>query len=305
MGKGFELLGKEHIDTFCEALKISENEIEKVYVNPGRSANNTNFVIATQEDSYLYRIPGSGTDKFCSRANEALAYETLASLKITDEVIYLSKDTGIKISKYYENSRIPYNDNKNELFSSMQTLRRLHNLDIKFPHVDSLFDRMKRYRKFALDVGGEIYYLEGFSDYYNSMMEFEDNVKNTTIKKCFTHGDASINNFLITNEHPYPILIDMEFPAMSHPFDDIATFCVDAEYRKNDILLMTEYYLERKPSPFEQYHILGLCSVAAMMWYSWAVYKSAVEENNKLFLDFRNDYHKYVEEVYSEAIKVL
>ena len=37
------------------------------------------------------------------------------------------------------------------------------------------------------------------------------------------------------------------------------------------------------------------------MWYSWAAYKSAVNDNNQQFLDFRDDYHKYVGEVYAEA----
>ena len=187
----------------------------------------------------------------------------------------------------------------------MCILRKHHGLDIDFPFVDTLFDRMERYRTYVYEVGGEKYYLDGFDGYLADMRHFKKYMDSVDIKFCFTHGDASINNLLITKEHSHPILIDMEFPAMADPFEDIATFCVDAEYRKNDILLMLEYYLDRKAALEEQYHVLGLCAVAAMMWYSWAAYKSAVEEDNRLFIDFRDAYHQYVEEVYRSAAEIL
>lgn len=298
--KGFDLLDEKHIDIFCTALDVSIGDIEKIYINPGRSANNSNFVIVANKQSYLYRIPGPGTERFCDRSREALAYKLLAPFKITDEVIFLSEDTGIKISKYYSESRIPSSDNKDELVASMHTLRKLHEQKIDFPFVDTLFDRMERYRTYVYEVGGEKYYLNGFDDYLEDMRQFRKRVASANTRLCFTHGDASINNVLITKEYPYPILIDMEFPAIGNPFEDVATFCVDAEYRQNDALLMLEYYLGRKPTAEEQDYLLGLCAVAAMMWYSWAAYKSAVEKDNRLFLDFRDDYHQYVGEIYNQ-----
>lgn len=300
----FNLVNHRHIDLFCEILAIGKNEIRNIYVNPGRSANNSNLVFVVNDNSYLYRIPGKGTEKFCSRIKEALGYKVLAPLKITDEVIYLSEETGIKISKYYVDSKIPNRTNKEELIASMQLLRYLHAQKIEFPYKDTLFDRMERYRKFVYEVNGEHHFLPGFDEYLEKMMEFKKYLKKKDVELCFTHGDASINNILITKDYKGPILIDIEFPAVADPFEDIATFCVDAEYRKDNIILMLDYYLDRKSTLSEQYHVLGLSAVAAMMWYSWAAYKSTIEEDNKLFLDFRDDYHQYVQDVYSAAIEI-
>lgn len=303
-GKWSGLLDEKHINTFCNVIGIPSDKIEEIYVNPGRSANNSNYVLVVNSEPYLYRVPGIGTERFCSRTREAMAYELLAPLKITDEVIYLSKTSGIKISKYYAESRIPSSSNKDELAATMHALRSLHEQGIEFPYVDTIFDRMERYREFALEVGGENYYLDGFDEYLAEMREFKIRLASVSRDLCFTHGDASINNILITKEHSYPILIDMEFPATADPFEDIATFCVDAEYRKDDILLMSEYYLDREATAEEQYQVLGLCAVAAMMWYSWAAYKAAVEDDNQLFLDFRDDYHQYVGEIYQDALEI-
>lgn len=298
------LVDQRHISLFCNVLNISSGEISDIYVNPGRSANNSNFVFVVDNETFLYRIPGKGTEKFCSRSREAFAYKALSPFEITDKVIYLSKKTGIKISKYYKDSRIPFHANNDELIASMASLRKLHGLKIGFPFTDTLFDRLERYRTFVYEVGGEKYYLEGFEHYINNIRSFREYLYSTDIEFCFTHGDASINNILITKEYNYPILIDMEFPAMSDPFEDIATFCVDAEYREKDILLMLEYYLGRKGTLKEQFHVLGLSVAAALMWYSWAAYKCAVEENNQQFIDFRDDYHQYMQEVYHSAMKV-
>jgi len=295
-----ELLAEKYVNEFCNALEISKEQIQDIYVNPGRSANNENYVIVVDGKSYLIRIPGSGTELFCNREREAKTYRILKPLGITDEVIYLNEKTGIKISKYYENSRIPDRSNRDELAASMATLRKLHESKIDIGYIDTLFDRAERYRSYALKADGEKYYLEGFDKYLKQTEKFKASLENSHRTICITHGDASINNLLVTQEHSYPILIDIEFPAMSDPFEDIATFCIDAEFRKKDILQMLDFYLGREATEQEQYHVLGLCAVAGMMWYSWATYKCAVSENNKLFVDFRNDYHQYVGELYGE-----
>ena len=162
--KSPKLLDEKHVGIFCSELGISAHEIEDIFINPGRSANNSNFVIVANGQSFLYRVPGSGTEKFCDRNREALAYELIAPLQITDEVLFLSARNGIKISKYYEGSRIPCASNKDELVASMQILRKLHEEGIDFPFIDTLFNRMERYRTYALEVGGDKYYLNGFDD---------------------------------------------------------------------------------------------------------------------------------------------
>lgn len=303
--KMVDLLGKKHIEYFCSTLNIGFNQIEDIYVNPGRSANNSNYVIVVNNKSYLYRIPGFGTEKFCSRDRENLAYELLKPFHLTDEVFHLSTSLGIKISKYYENSRIPNSSNKEEIIACMHELNRLHNQKIEFPYTDTLFDRMERYRDYVFEVGGEIHYLQGFDDYLLKIRQFNEQINEIGFKLCFTHGDASINNFLITEEFQNPILIDMEFPAIGDPFGDLATFCVDAEYRKDDVLSILEYYLGREGTLHEKYHILGLCAMAGMMWYSWAVYRVTVEDDNQLFLDFRDAYHQYVGELYDSALEIF
>ncbi len=297
------ILCDEHIDTFCDVMNFDKNEIEKIYINPGRSANNSNYVFVANNESFLYRVPGEGTELFSSREREALAYKLLKPLKLTDEVLYLDPNTGVKISKYYEDSRIPDSDNLDELKESMLLLKKLHKISVDFDYTDTLFDRVDRYRKFAADVEGDNFYLDGYDDYLEKYNCFKNYYSDKGTELCFTHGDASINNVLVTKEYDSPILIDLEFPALADPISDVAEFCIDAEYRKDKILLMLEYYLERKPTIEKEFYLIGLCATCGMMWYAWTAYKCAVTIENQQFIDFRDDYHQYLKEMIAELKK--
>lgn len=302
--KFLQLLKPQHIAYFCQIMEITQEDIKDIYPNPGRSANNTNFVFVVGKNHYLYRIPGKGTEKFTNRKHEALAYKLLSKEAITDEVIHLSPEKGIKISKFYQESRIPSSQSDQELKNSMKTLKRLHELDIDFPLKDTMFDRLLRYKDYVYEVGGEKYLLEDFDGFLEKTLDFKDWLETENIEMSFTHGDASINNLLITKEFNYPILIDMEFPALSYPLDDLATFSVDADYRGDMVLKILDFYLGRQASNKEKYQVLGLCAAAGLMWYSWAAYKCQVEEDNQLFINFRDDYHAYIGDLQAEADRI-
>ena len=294
--KNIGLLSRQDLDNICSYLEIDIDDIQELYVNPGRSANNENFVVKADGKSYLYRVPGKGSSLFCDRKKEAQAYLLLKPYKITDEVLFLDEKTGSKLSVYYEGSHIPHSDDNLELQDSMKLLRYLHELDLDFPFHESLFDRMEQYYDFAVSVGGEKYFLKEYYLVREHLSSIKEEPLTSDLEKTrLTHGDASINNIIFTNEHSHPLLIDLEFFAKSDMFSDIATFSVDADFREKDIFKILDYYLERPSKLEEQYHVLKLCCVTAMMWYGWAAYKLAVEEEGaELYMQFRNDYQAYI-----------
>lgn len=143
--KNIDLLSRYHLEHICSFFKLGIEDIQELYVNPGRSANNENYVIKIGGKSYLYRVPGMGSDLFCDRKKEYEAYMLLKPYGITDEVLFLDENTGIKLSVYYEGSHIPYSDDDEELRESMRMLRLLHEINVDFPHHETLFDRMEQY----------------------------------------------------------------------------------------------------------------------------------------------------------------
>ena len=295
-------LDDKHVLNFLNIMKLDRRDIKRIYPNPGRSANNINFVIDVENKSYLYRIPGEGSELFSDRKKEQNSYKKLDKYGITDKVLYLSPESGIKISEYYNNSRIPDSNNDIELQKSMLLLKKLHLLELDFDDEKSLMSRAIKYNQLSNEVGGQQYCLDGFDDHFVNLLEFNKYIESLNIKKVPIHGDASINNFLVLNGTNEIKMIDLEFTTTSDPFDDIATFSVDAEYRENEIIKLLELYLERKSTDLEKYRVLGLSATAALMWYSWATYKAAIEKENEMYINFRDDYQSYLDDL-SKSLK--
>ena len=40
------------------------------------------------------------------------------------------------------------------------------------------------------------------------------------------------------------------------------------------------------------------------MWYSWATYKAAIEKENEMYINFRDDYQSYLDDL-SKSLKSM
>lgn len=108
------------IDLLKKVFGVSRSEITAIYENPGRSLNNYTYVVEVKDKKYIVRIPGTGTDLFSNRLDEKHAYLQLHGSGIIEENFFIDHVTGVKISKYYPNSRIINANDENELKGLMK-----------------------------------------------------------------------------------------------------------------------------------------------------------------------------------------
>lgn len=289
-----------NIIKLCETLAINSQQISKIYESSGRSLNNKNYVIETGEDKYYLRIPGKGTELFCDRASEKQAYEQLAGNPLVDEVFFIDGSSGMKISKYYENSRIVNVNKQDELKALTVNLKSLHQSSYKFLVEDTVFDRMVRYDSFVHSVNGEKYVHEDIPSLVKKVLDFKKLIEKDIIVAPI-HGDLSPNNTLVTTEGLIK-LIDLEFISMGDPYTDLATFAHDGELSAAQSIALLTTYLDREPTKQEILKLLIFNAAVTIMWYFWAVYKMAVEPLDlKLFEGYRDGYYRWYFEM-EEAI---
>lgn len=109
---GTELLNifeKYHIDAGqskqVEQILKEQNLLETLRtVTPMEKGMTNRSFLATGDQKYLIRFSGEGTGNIINRKQEADVYHQLAGKDISDEVLYINPDNGIKISKYLEES---------------------------------------------------------------------------------------------------------------------------------------------------------------------------------------------------------
>lgn len=291
------------VDLLKEELGIKREDITKIYDNPGRSTNNYNYIVEVNEKKYILRIPGVGTELFSNREYEKQGYDQLKNSGLIEENYFLDPISGIKISKYYSNSRIIDQNDEQELKQMMTKIKKLHNGKYKFVG-DNVFERIRRYDSYVARVNGRKYYTEEFKKLHKKVLETE-----AEISKLFEikpiHGDLSPNNVLL-DENKNIILIDLEFISMGDPYTDLATFSHDGNQTPEETIKLLEIYLDRKPNKKEIYKLLKLCSLVSIMWYSWAVFKMAVEEQEReKFRSYRDIYYNYAVIMEKEANKYI
>ena len=293
----------QNIIDLAESLSLNGNELVAVYQSPGRSLSNKNFVIEVSSDEkYFLRIAGEGTELFSDRAIEKNAYSLLKNTDIVDEVFFLDENTGMKISRFYENSRILSTNNKEDINKYIYKIRKLHATGFDFIKNDSIFERMIQYDKFVKDANGLKYYDSGIEKIIKTLYSHQDGLLDemTTVS---IHGDSSPNNTLIL-ENGELILIDLEFVTMGDPYTDIATFAHDGEMTPDECLDLLRLYLGKEPSNKEKRKFFIFAATVSIMWYSWAVYKMIIEPSNFYkFKSYRDAYYSWYEIMYDEAFK--
>lgn len=280
------------IDLLKKVFGVSRSEITAIYENPGRSLNNYTYVVEVKDKKYIVRIPGTGTDLFSNRLDEKHAYLQLHGSGIIEENFFIDHVTGVKISKYYPNSRIINANDENELKGLMKVLKKLHASNNKFSE-DNVFDRIRRYDSFVARFDGRKYYEKEFINLQNEVLQNEESLKLLFDVRPI-HGDLSPNNAIVTEDGEI-LLIDLEFVSMGDPYTHLATFSHDGNYTPEQTIDLLKLYLERKPTDKEIYKLLTLCTLVSVMWYSWAVFKMTVEGPQGIikFKPYRDLYLEY------------
>ena len=81
---------------------------------------NKSFLFEVDNQSYICRIPGKGTDVLIDRKHEYDSYMAVKDLHITERIIYFDRESGYKISKFYDGSRNADPENKEEMGRCME-----------------------------------------------------------------------------------------------------------------------------------------------------------------------------------------
>ena len=78
-----EEIEQEIIDIIVQVFKVEVNDIKDVTFLLG-GMTNLSFIFTIKAKSYVFRIPGLGSDLLVSRSQEALVYRKIKNLNIED-----------------------------------------------------------------------------------------------------------------------------------------------------------------------------------------------------------------------------
>lgn len=265
-------LRSDAISVICEALKVCEADVKNITVLK-KGMTNRSFLFNCEGQRYIMRIPGEGTDQLINRAEEAAVYQVIADKGICDDIVYINPDSGYKITKYLEGTRVCDAFDEEDLKKCMSKLREFHKMELQVEHEFDIFKLIEFYE--SLWEGKPSVY----RDYLKTkkhVLELKTYLERYETKKILTHIDANNDNFLFARDasgQEILKLIDWEYAGMQDPDVDIAMFCIYAMYDKEWVDKLIDIYYENQCPKDIRVKIYGYVAICGLLWSNWCEYK--------------------------------
>lgn len=257
---------------------------------------NKSFLFEVNDQSYICRIPGKGTDVLIDRKHEYDSYMAVKELHITEKIIYFDKESGYKISKFYEGSRNADPKDTKEMSRCMELLKSLHDKHIQVGHSFDIAERIKYYTELCKESGGISF--EDVAFVQKNMKILLDVLDNSKSQTCLCHIDSVADNFIITADNRIK-LIDWEYAGMAEPIIDIAMCAIYSYYTKEEADALLESYLKRQPTACEYKKLYAYMALSGYLWALWTVYKSNIGEE---FGEYSLKMYRYAKDFFVEAM---
>lgn len=292
-----EKSGNVALELIANVFNISENQIKGLRTLKSGMTNKS-FLFEVDDKSYICRIPGKGTDVLIDRKHEYDCYKAVKDLCITEKIIYFDKESGYKISKFYDGSRNANPNDMVEMERCMELLRTLHEKHVVVDHEFNISERIDYYTELCEKTGGISF--QDIEAVHNNMIVLMDLLDEMKSETCLCHIDSVADNFIITAEDKIK-LIDWEYAGMADPIIDIAMCAIYSYYDKSQANELLKSYLQREPSNDEYKKLYAYMALSGYLWALWTVYKANVGEE---FGEYSLKMYRYAKDFFKEVIKL-
>lgn len=269
---GVNCLESDVADLISDVFSCDKNKIANVSVLK-KGMTNRSYLFEVNNDKYLIRIPGEGTDKLIDRKAEYDVYKTISGKGICDDPIYINPDNGYKITKYLKGVRCADPENEEDLIKCMKKLRDFHSLELNVQHRFDLFEQALFYESLRKDIAS-LY--KDYEETKKNAFQLRNFIEKHVEKEVLTHIDAVPDNFLfyVNDEGKEDLqLTDFEYAGMQDPHVDIAMFCIYSLYDRSQIDHLIDIYFEGRCSFQNRIKIYCYIAIAGLLWSNWCEYK--------------------------------
>ncbi|GAA0182273.1 phosphotransferase [Clostridium sediminicola] len=260
------------LNKITNIFNINEDEIHSI--KPLKlGMTNKSFLFEVKNKKYICRIPGEGSEQLVDRVAEYNSFQAIIPLNITEDIVYINPEDGIKISIYEENIRSVDTDNSDELKKCMSILKYVHNSELNVEHTFSFKKNIDFYENLCKPLNAILY--ENYSQVRINMNELMSILNKIHVPTTLCHIDANSDNFLVLTDGNMK-LIDWEYAAMHDPLVDVSMFAIYSYFDENQIEKLMNYYLERNPTYEERLRVYIYIALGGFLWALWAEYKQAL-----------------------------
>ena len=236
----------------------------------GGMMNRSYKVTRENEEEYLVRIPGEGTDELINREDEVVSTKLACKLKIDSELIYMD-NLGYKVMKFIHNPVKMSNEimKRNDVIKQAAAIfNRLHNSNVDTLVNFDIFEKAQLYENIILNNSILLY--DNYYEIKSIVLSIYNDISKKDFFKVPCHNDCLVDNWVLDeNNHLY--LIDWEFAGMNDPFWDLSCLSIESDYSFDDDNILLEYYFNRKVTSEERKHFVAFKIFIDYLWTLWGL----------------------------------
>ncbi len=259
------MLKKEAKTLFKNIMNINVKSIEEI--NTGFS--NQNFII---NDAYVLRILRENRDETLNILEEIENYKAINELKISEKLLYLDEQTGIKITKFIHQTHYYSSPLKvEEIINVAKTIKKLHKSKLKVTHEYNFKNKLETYKR---KLPNQLLLNKEYED--NLIKEMEKACKNKEL--VMSHNDLVKGNILFSNTKTY--FIDWEYGSLNYEYFDLASFISENNINEKEANIFLNEYYKSKLNDKIKNRISIFIKCLDILFYYWACYYYLLRKDN-------------------------
>lgn len=294
-------LKNDAIGVITKTFKCKPNDIKDITVMK-KGMTNRSFIFTVNNQKYIMRIPGEGTDQLINREQEAAVFRAISKYGFCDDPIYINPQNGYKITKYLEGARTCNPENEDDLKKCMARLKSFHDSRIRVNHCFDIFGQIDFYESLW---NGNPSVFRDYEETKANVLSLISIIDSIDKDYCLTHIDAVPDNFLfykpLDSECELLQLTDWEYSGMQDPHVDIAMFCIYCLFDKNKCDHVIDVYFDGKCDVKTRGKIYCYIASCGLLWSNWCEYKRqlGVEFGEYIIRQYRyaKDFYRYAKEL--------
>ncbi len=256
----------------CECMKVEGNRIKSI--SPIGGMTNKNYKVQIDDEFYVLRVPGNGTEEMISRSDEIKNAVYANKIGVDAKLIYFNEETGVKVSEFIENAETlsPKSAKKQSIMEKVtDILRKLHNFDLEMDNDFDIYEKIEKYENLLIKAKGK-----NFEDYYevkDKVIYLKNIMNELDVKLVPCHNDMVAENFIKSGERIY--LIDWEYGGMNDPMWDLAAYSLENELSEDQEELFLKLYFKGNVEEKYKKRILINKIYQDFLWSTWTNIKEA------------------------------
>lgn len=257
----------------CEVLKISEEEIQNI--TPIGGMTNKNYKVTINNEHFVLRVPGNGTEEMISRSNEMKNALYAHEVGVDAELIYFNEKTGIKVSRFIENAETLSPDSARRHVNMKLTtsiLRKLHSSTKPMSTRFDIYNEIEKYHNLVVKYGAMHY--EDYEYTRERVYALQDILMTLDVKLTPCHNDLVAENLIKSGEDKM-YLIDWEYAGMNDPMWDLAAHILECDFNEEDEARFLNLYFNGEPDEKYIKRVLINKIFQDFLWSIWTIVKEA------------------------------